>query len=132
DTGKFVVISSPLIVIPEELKRTMALVELLTPDLPEIVDFLNAEIGALARTGVTADTSEGTIFELARAVQGLTLDEARYALRRAMAHGVNLDSSAVPQLMEEKRLLVKKTGMIEFITDTTHLDHVGGLEYLKR
>ena len=132
DTGKFVVISSPITVIPEELNRTIALVELGTPDLAELLAFLRAELDMLAAGGADVDKSETTVFEFARALQGLTLDESRYALRRALAQTKRLDDSALPHLMEEKRLLVRKTGLIEFIPTDTDIEQVGGLEYLKR
>ena len=37
DRGKFIVISSPVRFLPEELSRTMVYVELTVPDLPELV-----------------------------------------------------------------------------------------------
>jgi SpoVK/Ycf46/Vps4 family AAA+-type ATPase len=37
----------------------------------------------------------------------------------------------VPVLLEEKRLLVNRTGIVEYVADGTDLGHVGGLEDLK-
>ncbi len=42
---------------------------------------------------------------------GLTLDEARYALRRALAVNPILGPESLPALLEEKRLLVNRTGV---------------------
>ena len=75
DQKKFVVISSPVRFIPEELERSMMFLELRPPDLVELVEFLKEETSA----------SEETLHAVARALQGLTLDEAKYALRRALA-----------------------------------------------
>ncbi len=69
--------------------------------------------------------------QVARALQGLTLDEARYALRRALADRPRLGPESLPALLEEKRLLVNRSGVIEFIADGTDLGDVGGLEGLK-
>lgn len=132
DTGKFVVISSPVRFIPEEIARDLVYLELSVPDLVELVSFLRSETTAITAAGGTADASEATLFQLARALQGLTLDESRHAIRRALAVCKKLDGESVPTLLEEKRLLVKRSGLVEYVADTTHIEHVGGLQYLKK
>jgi len=132
DTGKFAVITSPLRVIPNELDRQMVFMELRNPDLSEILSFLQREVAALAAKSIAVDSSDATVFQMARALQGLTLAEAHHALRRAIAEKARLDHDALPYLLEEKKLLVNKTGLIEYVADGTSLDHVGGLDYLKQ
>ncbi|MBI4516832.1 MAG: AAA family ATPase [Deltaproteobacteria bacterium] len=132
DTGKFVVLSSPLRVIPQELDRQLVFMELHTPDLGELLAFLQRQSAKLAGQGVTVDSREELLFQMARALQGLTLAEAHHALRRALAVKGKLDHEALPQLLEEKKLLVNKSGLIEYVADGTQLAHVGGLEYLKK
>lgn len=102
DSGKFIVITSPLRFIPEELSRQIALVELQSPDLGELTDFLDRETEAIARRGTRVDRSEPARFAMARALQGLTLDESRHALRRALAVNGSLDANALPHLADEK------------------------------
>jgi hypothetical protein len=101
DSGKFTVITSPLRIIPEELSRQIALIELLHPDLEEMIDFLTAEENALALQGHTVDRSTEATFKLGRALQGLTLDDARHALRRALAIEGKLDGDSTTLLLEE-------------------------------
>jgi len=132
DHGKFVVISSPIRLIPEELARSMVYIELNVPDTIELVNFLRRESVAIVAAGGTVDTSETTLFQLARTLQGLTLDEARHAVRRALAAAQHLDAMSVPVLLEEKKLLVNRTGLIEYVSDGTNIAHVGGLEVLKK
>jgi ATP-dependent 26S proteasome regulatory subunit len=132
DTGKFVVITSPVREIPEELSRQVALMELLPPGLEEMLEYVGRELTRLSEHGATVDTGETSIYAMARALQGLTFDEAGHALRRATAIGGKLDSSSLPDLLEEKKLIVNKTGLIQYIADGTQIDHVGGLEYLKK
>lgn len=121
DQGKFVVISSPVRFIPEELERSIAFVEMRPPDQIELVEFLKEETGA----------SEDILYPVAKALQGLTLDEARYALRRALAVNPHLGPESLPAVYEEKRLLVNRSGVIEFIAAANELEDVGGLEGLK-
>jgi ATPase family associated with various cellular activities (AAA) len=124
DQRKFVVITSPIRFIPEELERSMIYVELRPPDLTELVEFLREEHGA-------DSLGEDFLHQLARALQGLTFDEARYALRRGLAAHGSLGPAALPAVLEEKQLLVNRSGVIEYITGGTNLGEVGGLEGLK-
>ncbi len=132
DRGKFVIISSPIQFIPEELTRNIVYLELSVPDLNELVGFLRSEAAAITATGKTVDASETTLAQLGRALLGLTLDEARHAVRRAVATSYRLDAASLPVLLEEKRLLVNRTGMIEYVADGTKIDYVGGLEIMKK
>jgi SpoVK/Ycf46/Vps4 family AAA+-type ATPase len=131
DSGKFVVVTSPLRAIPEELDRQFALIELDTPDIEELLEFLRAETAAFSQKGIRVDASEPVLFAIGRALQGLTLDESRHALRRALAVSGAIDRSSLPHLLDEKKLIVNRSGLIQFVADSTRIEHVGGLEYLK-
>jgi SpoVK/Ycf46/Vps4 family AAA+-type ATPase len=119
---KFVVITSPVRSIPEELERSLLYLELRPPDLTELLAFLREEAG---------DTPDPLLHQLAPALLGLTLDEARYALHRALAATGHLGPESMPALLEEKRLLINRSGVIEFIADGTNIGEVGGLDGLK-
>jgi SpoVK/Ycf46/Vps4 family AAA+-type ATPase len=123
DHKKFVVITSPVRFIPDELERSMILVELRPPDQVELLQLLREE--------TDDSTSEEVLTQTAMALQGLTVDEARYALRRGLAAHGRLGPEALPAVLEEKRLLVSRSGVIEFIAGGTTLGEVGGLEGLK-
>jgi SpoVK/Ycf46/Vps4 family AAA+-type ATPase len=131
DNDKYLVITSPVLSIPEELSRQIALVELSVPDSEELVGFLKKETESMVRQGIQVDAGESTLFSISRALLGLTLDESRHALRRAIAASGAVDASSLPWLLEEKKLVVNKTGLIQFISDPSRIEHVGGLEYLK-
>jgi len=132
DQRKFVVITSPVRFIPEEVERSLVFFELRPPDLIELVEFLRDEVQQISARGASSDASEATLYQLARALQGLTLDEARHAVRRALAAGRGLGVESLPALLEEKRLLVNRSGVIEYVADSTSIAEVGGLEDLKR
>ena len=131
DRRKFVVITSPVRFIPEEVERSLLYLELRPPDVVELVDFLREESRRAAPAGAE-ESSDAVLYQLARALQGLTLDEARYALRRALAANPRLGPESMPFLLEEKRLLIGRSGVIEFIADGTSIGEVGGLEVLKK
>ena len=132
DKRKFVVISSPVRFVPEEIERDLLYLELRPPDVIELVEFLRSEAQQFSAPGVSTDVSEATLYQLARALQGVTLQEARHAVRRALAGGRSLGTESLPALLEEKRLLVNRGGVIEFVADSTSIGEVGGLEKLKQ
>ena len=130
DQRKFVVITSPVRYIPEELERSIMFVELRPPDQAELIQFLREEAQRLA-LGAAGGAGEEAIRQIVPALQGLTLDESRYALRRALAVSRRLGQESLPALLEEKRLLINRSGVIEFIPSGTSISEIGGLEVLK-
>jgi SpoVK/Ycf46/Vps4 family AAA+-type ATPase len=125
--NQFVAITSPVREIPEELKRVLVVLELGTPELSELVALVRYETRGLA-TG----PSEEQIAELAPALVGLTLDEARYALRRAISAERSLRDDSRMLLLEEKRLLFGREGVLEFVSMPTTMDAIGGLQNMKQ
>jgi len=125
DQHKFVVISSPVRFLPEEIERSVIFIELRPPDLIELADFLREEAGSAGASGEI-------IHQIARVLQGLTLDEARYALRRALAVDPRLGPDSIPAVLEEKKLLVNRSGVLEFVGEGRNLSDIGGLDGLKK
>jgi len=123
-THKFVVISSPLHFIPEELERSIVFLQLRTPDLLEITEYL--------RTETRGSLAEDVLDQLAPALLGLTLEESHYAVERAKAGGRQLGPDSVSALLQEKQLLINRTGVLEYVADGKDLDEIGGLEGLKQ
>jgi SpoVK/Ycf46/Vps4 family AAA+-type ATPase len=132
DRGKFVIVCSPVRELPDELANQAMFVDLPIPALDELKAFARAEGEAVVASGGTADTSDGTLHQVARALQGLTLDEARHAIRRARSVRNALDTESLPALLEEKRSLVNRTGIVEFLPSVTGIDDIGGLEIMKK
>jgi AAA+ superfamily predicted ATPase len=129
DRQKFVVITSPVRFVPEEIERSILFLDLRPPDQFELVEFLREETARVSPNGDAPH--DEVLYQLAPALKGLTLDETRYALRRAFVRNRELGPEALPALLEEKRLLINRSGVIEFIPSDTHIAEVGGLENLK-
>jgi ATP-dependent 26S proteasome regulatory subunit len=129
---KFVVVTSPLRVIADELVRQVAFIDLQTPDLEEMLAFVGRELQQLKRDGVEVDSEDEAVFSMARALQGLTIEEGHHAIKRAVTLAGRLNATVLPQLLEEKKIIVNRTGLVQYIADGTKIEHVGGLEYLKK
>ncbi len=120
--GKFIVITSPVRMIPEEIERSVVFLDLRPPDLTELMQFARGEL---------PQAGEANLRRVASALQGLTLQEAGYALRRAVASDSHFGPEWFSALLEEKRLLINRSGVIEYVADGAALDEIGGLQGLK-
>jgi SpoVK/Ycf46/Vps4 family AAA+-type ATPase len=132
DRQKFVVITSPVRFVPEEIERNVLFLELRPPDVIELLTFLRDEVRDSAVPLDPGQDEEALLGRFARALLGLTLDEARYALRRAAAGSPTIGPHSLPALLEEKRLLVNRSGVIEYVDTATDVSEIGGLENLKK
>ena len=129
---KNVVIISPVLELPTELEKEITIVDF---DLPTF-----QEIKTVLREMIDANRSGGRIIidltpeeeRLAKAALGLTLHEAENAFARAMMKDGRLDVSDVELILEEKRQIIKKSGILEYVKTDLKIEDVGGLENLKR
>ena len=108
--------------IPEEVERSLLYLELRPPDLVELVDFLRDECNPRRRP----IPSEAIAAQMARCAA--RAHARRSALRAAPRLGrqPRLGPESLPALLEEKRLLVNRSGIIEFIAEGGSLGEVGG------
>jgi ATP-dependent 26S proteasome regulatory subunit len=129
-TGKFAVICSPVKIIPDEINHEVAFSDLPRPDSKELEELLQAEVASFSG-GATMELPKESVFMLTRAMQGLSFHDARHALRLAITEHGRVDVSIVRTLEHEKQQMVRKTGLVEFVPNTTDIDQVGGLGVLK-
>jgi SpoVK/Ycf46/Vps4 family AAA+-type ATPase len=128
DTGTCLVICSAVKEIPAELASEMAYLEIDLPDLPALSHFITEEVRTLGAWSGKLD--ERDIGLLSRTLQGLTLNEARHALKAACASSPDRES-LIQELQREKKMEARKQSMVEYIPEVTPIDHIGGLENLK-
>jgi SpoVK/Ycf46/Vps4 family AAA+-type ATPase len=69
--------------------------------------------------------------QLVKAALGLTLNEAENAFAKAIAENDRLDGSDIQRVMEEKRQVIRKSGLLEYYPVEHALGAVGGLQNLK-
>ncbi|MEW9032097.1 MAG: AAA family ATPase [Planifilum fimeticola] len=111
----------------------MTIVEFDLPTEEEIARLLREMIEVNRRSGRIAIHLKPEEEErLVKAALGLTLKEAENAFARAMVRDGRVGAEDVEVILEEKRQIIKKTGILEFIRSPFSIDEVGGLENLKR
>src|SRR5262249_27607830 len=127
-----VILLSPSPVIPNELEKEISVLDVPLPGFRDLVQLLK-EIVAVVRQGNKArvELTREEAEQLVKAAQGLTLSEAENAFAKAIANDGVLDKDDIRLVLEEKKQVVRKSGLLEFVSLDEHLGNVGGLEELK-
>ena len=68
---------------------------------------------------------------LLQSLKGLTAFEIDRTLDMAMSDNGNLRASDTKMILKQKKQMVKKSGLLEFIETTEKKEDIGGLDYLK-
>ena len=81
---------------------------------------------------VFIDTSTETLSALTNAALGLTYAEIENCLARSLVEDKKLDMSDVKSIVNEKKQIIRKSGILEYVENKLSLEDVGGLNVLKR
>jgi SpoVK/Ycf46/Vps4 family AAA+-type ATPase len=120
---------SPVQVIPVELEKDICVVDFPLPDMATLERILNRQLEQLPRGGsLSPETRE----KLVKAALGLTQDEAEKVYRKAVVMHGRLSEAEVDIILSEKKQIIRRNGILEFIEEDESIDAVGGLEELKR
>jgi SpoVK/Ycf46/Vps4 family AAA+-type ATPase len=129
ESMKNVIILSPRTVVPEDMQKEISLFEFPLPDEAEIAEALADMVAE--NSGLRDELGPEGHARLARAALGLTLQEAENAFARAIVSRGCLDEESMRVIFEEKNQVIKKTGILEFVSSDLDADDIGGLENLK-
>jgi AAA+ superfamily predicted ATPase len=127
-----VVILSPTLAIPVELEKEVSVVDVPLPTTRELNQLLREIVGVVRGSGhAKVDLNREDVEALIKASLGLTLSEAENAFAKAIAHDGRLCRDDVPLVLEEKRQVIRKSGLLEYFAADARLADVGGLASLK-
>lgn len=126
-----VLLSGPHLEIPPELEKDIVILDFDLPNFDELreklVDLIREYKG---HKNVTIDLSDDDVSALAKAAQGLTMAEADLAYCKALVSDNRLDASDIGMIIEEKKQIIRKTGILT-VEEASDIKEVGGLENLK-
>ena len=126
---KFLFVVSPEVVMPENLKKEIFLVELAPPGEREFQRLIHTFSQTYG--GVRLDPALAS--ELPVALKGLTLAEAQHTLHRIFRAQAQRRPAAetLREVLVEKANIVRKAGILEFVLPDTTIESIGGLDNLK-
>lgn len=127
-SDKLIILMSPLQTVPVELEKEVVVLDYPLPNLTELDQVLSARLTKSKTNRIDTETRE----KLLKAALGLTKDEAEKVYRKAQVKAGKLTESEVEIVLSEKKQLIRRNGILEYIEEDETIDSVGGLEELKR
>jgi SpoVK/Ycf46/Vps4 family AAA+-type ATPase len=118
---------SPVQQVPIELEKEVVVLDFQLPDMVELNKVLTAHQEQNRGRRLTTEARE----KLLRAALGLTKDEAEKVYRKAQVTTGRLTEDEVDIVLSEKKQLIRRNGILEYIEEDETIDAVGGLEELK-
>jgi len=125
ETTKTVFLISPVLVIPPELDKEIAVVEYPLPELAEIGTILDRVLSMVPGKAAPDGIERERIVE---AALGLTADEAENVFAKSLVQTGQFD---IDVILSEKERIVRKSGVLEFFRTHEKMDNIGGLDELK-
>ena len=127
DTQKNIILMSPVQEVPIELEKEIVVLDYPLPNLSELNQVLTDQLEQTRSRRLVTETRE----KLLKAALGLTRDEAEKVYRKAYVTTGRLTEEEVDIVLSEKRQLIRRNGILEYMEEDETLDSVGGLEELK-
>jgi len=131
-TYETIIFVSPVLNVPVELEKDIAIIECLLPDREEINNLLENIIKTVSKKpNIKIDITPEIKEKLVDAALGLTLNEAENAFARAIVYDNVLDGKDIQIVLEEKKQVIKKSGILDYFHTEETIENVGGLDNLK-
>src|SRR5262249_36355337 len=122
----------PIMKIPVELSKDVAVIELGTPSVDDfngLLDRIIDDVKDQPRIKINLD-DEGRE-KLVHAARGLTLKEAENVFAKTLVLDGKLDADDISVVFSEKQQIIRKSGTLEYYESQEQFAHVAGLENLK-
>jgi ATP-dependent 26S proteasome regulatory subunit len=126
-TQKTIVLMSPVQQVPIELEKEVVVIDFALPDLAALDRVLTHQLDSTRQNRLTNEGRE----KLLKASLGLTKDEAEKVYRKAYVKRGKITEAEVDVILSEKKQLIRRNGILEFIEEDETIDSVGGLDELK-
>ena len=119
--------------IPDALQKEIQIKEFALPAHEEIREVLNNLIEQNKNNErLKFDLEDSTITKLCEAASGLTLAEAENAFALSIVKDGILDASDLSTIIDEKKQIIHRNGLLEFSMPKIKMADIGGLENLKK
>jgi len=129
---KTIVLVSPVLELPAELDKEVTVLQFPLPareDLAGLLERIVREMPAAAQ--VTVDLDEAGRELLLQSALGLTLSEAENVFAKLLVRHRRLGGDQVREVLEEKRQIIRKNGLLEYYATEETFATLGGMDALK-
>lgn len=127
---KNIIFLSPTLKLPMDLNKEISVVDIPLPSSKDFLELIN-DIKRNLRSSMI-DIEEKDIHLLAKAAHGLTLAEAENVFSKMIVCEKKLSKKGLPYILNEKRQIVRKSGILEFYPTSNRINDLGGFSQLKK
>jgi SpoVK/Ycf46/Vps4 family AAA+-type ATPase len=127
-TDKTIILMSPIQQIPIELETEVVVLDFSLPTMAELDQVLSLQLALTPQRTMAQEDRE----RILTAALGLTKDEAEKVFRKAYIQRHRLTGEEVDIVLAEKKQLIRRNGILEFLHNDQTMKEVGGLGELKR
>jgi len=127
-----IVLSAPQVTLPAELEKRSAFFRYALPTAQDLKAIAKTTVDALKRDHkVHVEITDEDFDQLVDRLRGMTLFEAEKAVTAAVLRDLALTKADVAFVVDLKKELLAKDGILEFLATEGALDSVGGFKALK-
>ena len=133
DSYKTIVLVSPVLALPPDLEKEVAVVDFPLPGPPEfslLLDRIVAEVKDQPGVDVALDADSRE--QLLKDALGLTLNEAENVFAKTIVNDGSLTADDIESVFAEKRQIIRKSGLLDYYDVDVAISQVGGMEQLKQ
>ena len=124
---KSIVLISPIQNIPTDLEKDTVVLDFPLPRMEELSKVLQDQLTQMNSSRLSDESQE----KLVKATLGLTIDEAEKVYRKAKVTTGKLSAAEVDIVLSEKKQLIRRNGILDFMEVEETFNSIGGLEELK-
>jgi len=129
--NKSIVILAPTVNIPEDLEHDLTLLDFELPDYQILRKSIQQFI-ARNRFENKKKLNDDNFEKLIKSMQGLTTIQAERAIAKIFVRHGKLKDHNIEEALAEKKQIISKTGILEYIEVRESMDDIGGLNSLKQ
>ena len=127
------IIIAPTFEITTDLQKEITLIDFPLPSREEVKEIISSFLNNYkGMEGVTIDVNSELLEKFVDASIGLTKLEIDNSFARALVSNRRIDASDLKGILSEKKQIIRKTGILEYIDSQLNLNDVGGLHTLKK
>jgi len=131
NSKRVIFILSPDEYFPQSLKKEVDITTFELPDYEELDALFNRFLESYQKAGVQVDLSAEQRRLFVIAAQGLTQDEAYKTFMKTFQGKNTIDVSLLEKIHEEKKQLILKEVVLEYVPQKYKIEDMGGLDKLK-
>ncbi len=129
---KTIVLVCPILSIPQELQKDITVVDFELPKEADFYGLLKRIIGDVKdNPKIKVKLDRESAEKIVHALLGLTLAEAENVLAKTLVMQRELSERSVEVIFDEKKQIIRKSGLLEYYESDENMQTVGGVDALK-